>query len=169
MTGLSEANIRLALDITARVSMAFFVAAFAGTALARVWQHPFSRWLSINRDRFLLLLAFSHSLHLAAIIALVLFGSGVLNARFGEKGLLAAVAIAGFADTHSAAVSAASLVAAGKLPLHASAVPILVALSTNTISKIVVAVSSGGWRFARSVVPGLVLVIASAWGAFALM
>ncbi|HKD86521.1 MAG TPA: DUF4010 domain-containing protein [Terriglobales bacterium] len=109
------------------------------------------------------------SLLLAAIIALVLFGSGVLNARFGEKGLLAAVAIAGFADTHSAAVSAASLVAAGKLPLHASAVPILVALSTNTISKIVVAVSSGGWRFARSVVPGLVLVIASAWGAFALM
>ena len=108
------------------------------------------------------------SLLLAAIIASVLFVSGALNARFGEKGVLAAVAIAGFADTHSAAVSAASLVAAGKLRLVESAVPILVALTTNTISKVLVAVSSGGWKFARSVVPGLALVIASAWCAFAL-
>lgn len=109
------------------------------------------------------------SLLLAAIIAAVLFVAGALNARFGETGVLAAVAIAGFADTHSAAVSAASLVAAGKLALAESPVPILVGLTTNTISKIVVAVSSGGWKFARRVVPGLLLVIASGWAAFVLM
>jgi uncharacterized membrane protein (DUF4010 family) len=107
------------------------------------------------------------SLLLATIIAAVLFAAAAMNARFGEKGLLAAVAIAGLADPHSAAVSAASLVASGKLPLFESAVPILLGLTTNTIAKIVVAFSSGGWKFARSVVPGLLLVVAAAWGAFA--
>jgi uncharacterized membrane protein (DUF4010 family) len=109
------------------------------------------------------------SLLLAAIIASVLFVSGALNYHFGEAGVLLAVAVAGFADTHSAAVSAASLVAAGKLAVFKSAVPILLGLTTNTIGKIVVAGWSGGWEFASKVVPGLILVLAAAWGAFALI
>ena len=108
------------------------------------------------------------SLLLAGMIAVVLCLSGVLNAWFGEKGVLAAAAIAGFADTHSPAVSVASLVAGGKLAATESAVPILTGLTTNTVSKIVIAGWSGGWPFAVRVVPGLFLVIMAAWTGFAL-
>ena len=103
------------------------------------------------------------ALGLAGTIAVVLYLSAALNAWFGEKGLLAAAAIAGFADTHSAAVSVASLVAANKVPVREATVPILAALTTNTVSKVVVAGWAGGRHFATQVIPGLVLLIAAAW------
>ena len=42
--------------------------------------------------------------------------------------------------------------------------PILLALTTNTLSKCVAAVSAGGRPFAQQVVPGLLLILATAWG-----
>jgi hypothetical protein len=77
--------------------------------------------------------------------------------------LLIAASVAGFADTHSPAVAVASLVAAGKLGVEQAVVPILAALSTNTITKLSLAIASGGRRFAAQLIPGLVLVVASAW------
>jgi uncharacterized membrane protein (DUF4010 family) len=71
--------------------------------------------------------------------------------------------VAGFADTHSAAFSAASLVAAGKLSTADAIIPCLLALTTNTVTKSLFAVTSGGRRFAVQVIPGLILVIASVW------
>jgi hypothetical protein len=41
--------------------------------------------------------------------------------------------------------------------------PILLAMTANTISKAVVAYTSGGLEYAKRVVPGLVIVIAAAW------
>jgi uncharacterized membrane protein (DUF4010 family) len=41
--------------------------------------------------------------------------------------------------------------------------PILAGLATNTVTKMVVAISSGGRRFALQIIPGLILVILSAW------
>ena len=103
------------------------------------------------------------ALGLGGTIALVLLLSAALNAWFGERGVLAAVAIAGFADTHSAAVSVASLVAANKMAAREAVVPILAGLTTNTVSKVVFASAAGGRRFAAQVIPGLVLMIAAAW------
>jgi uncharacterized membrane protein (DUF4010 family) len=103
------------------------------------------------------------ALGLAGTIAVVLYLSAALNAWFGERGLLAAAAIAGFADTHSAAVSVASLVAANKVAVRDGSIPILAALTTNTVSKVVVASWAGGRNFAMQVIPGLVLLIAAAW------
>ncbi len=103
------------------------------------------------------------ALGLAGTIAVVLYLSAALNAWFGERGLLAAAAIAGFADTHSAAVSVASLVAANKVAVRDGSIPILAALTTNTVSKVVVASWAGGRSFAMQVIPGLVLLIVAAW------
>lgn len=103
------------------------------------------------------------ALGLAGTIAVVLYLSAALNAWFGERGLLAAAAIAGFADTHSAAVSVASLVVANKIAVGDGSIPILAALTTNTVSKIVVASWTGGRNFALQVIPGLVLLIVAAW------
>ena len=99
----------------------------------------------------------------AGVIAVVLLLSAALNAWMGKAGVIAAAIAAGFADTHSAAVSVASLVVADKMNAPAAVVPILAALTTNTISKAVVATSTGGRHFALQVIPGLVIMIAAAW------
>ena len=99
----------------------------------------------------------------AATLSIVLVTSAFLQDQFGEKGVIFAAAMAGFADTHSAAISVASLVASGKLPASDALLPILVGLSTNTVSKIILAATSGGRRFALRVVPGLVIVVFAAW------
>ena len=77
--------------------------------------------------------------------------------------MIAATALAGFADPHSAAIFVTSLVESNKLGLREAAVPILAALTANTITKIAVAISAGGRRFGLSVVPGLVFVCVAAW------
>jgi uncharacterized membrane protein (DUF4010 family) len=96
--------------------------------------------------------------------------AAALQEWLGKEGVIGAAAIAGFADTHSAAVAVASLVAAGKLSVNEAVLPILASLTTNTITKIVLAVLSGNWRFISAIIPGLVLVILAAWlgAAFAL-
>lgn len=99
----------------------------------------------------------------AALIAGVLFASAALNAWLGRVGVLLSTAVAGFADTHSAAVSVASLVQAGQLTAGQAVIPILAGLTTNTISKAVVAAWSGGGRYALQIIPGLAFVIAAAW------
>jgi uncharacterized membrane protein (DUF4010 family) len=99
----------------------------------------------------------------AATIAVVQLVSAALAAKFGRTGVVAAAAAAGFADTHSPAVAVASLVASGKLSAQESLFPILAGLSTNTVTKMVVAISSGSRRFASQIIPGLILVVLGAW------
>lgn len=103
------------------------------------------------------------ALGFAAMIGGVQLLAAALNAWLGKSGVLAASAVAGFADAHSTSVSVASLVAGGKLQVPDSVLPILVALSTNTITKIVFAVIYGTRTFALQIIPGLLLVIAAAW------
>lgn len=103
----------------------------------------------------------------ALTLSIILIACAALRDQFGENGVIFAAAIAGFADTHSAAISVASLVASGQLTPPDAVLPILAGLSTNTISKIVLAASSGGLSFALRVIPGLIMVALAAWvGAF---
>jgi uncharacterized membrane protein (DUF4010 family) len=103
---------------------------------------------------------------LAATVAAVTFVSGLMNAKFGQTGITAAAALAGFGDAHAAAVSVASLAAAGKLTTDQAILPILAAVTTNTITKGFLAFSAGGPDFAVRVVPGLTLMIAALWMTF---
>lgn len=103
------------------------------------------------------------ALTLAATIAVVMFVSAALRDAFGDLGVVLGAAAAGLADTHSPSIAIAALVASGKMSASDAVVPILVAMSTNTISKIVAAAASGGSRFAWRLVPGLVLVVAAVW------
>jgi uncharacterized membrane protein (DUF4010 family) len=99
----------------------------------------------------------------AAVVSLVMLGAAAVTARFGERGLVFAGAAAGFADTHSPAASVAALVASGRIAPAASVLPILAALTANTVTKAVLAAIAGGRHFAAQVVPGLVLVVLAAW------
>ena len=103
----------------------------------------------------------------ALTLSIILVACAALQDQFGEKGAILAAAIAGFADTHSAAISVASLVASGKVTAPDAILPILAGLSTNTISKILLAAANGGRSFALRVIPGLIMVAFAAWaGAF---
>jgi uncharacterized membrane protein (DUF4010 family) len=104
----------------------------------------------------------------AVMVTAVLFLSAALAHFFGATGGLLGVAIAGFADAHSSAVSAASLARSGGLTPNAALLAILLAFTTNTVTKAVVAWVSGGPKFAAGVLPGLLLMLIAAWaGAFA--
>jgi len=103
------------------------------------------------------------ALVLAAVLSLMLLLSAGLDAWLGETGVLAAAAVSGLADTHAAAVSVASLAAGGKLATESATMPILLAMTTNTISKCVAATLAGSWRYALQVIPGLLLTVAAAW------
>ncbi|WP_395711575.1 MgtC/SapB family protein [Reyranella sp.] len=107
------------------------------------------------------------ALGFAAILAVILLVAAAAQDWFGETGVLIAAAIGGLADTHSAAVSIASLVQEKRIEASMAVVPILAALSANTVTKAAFAIAVGGRTFALYVIPGLILMVAAAWlGAF---
>jgi DMSO/TMAO reductase YedYZ heme-binding membrane subunit len=61
--------IRLAIRVTARTSLLLFCTAFAASALAGWWRSPVTRAVLAYRRQIGLGFAFSHAVHLAAIIA----------------------------------------------------------------------------------------------------
>jgi sulfoxide reductase heme-binding subunit YedZ len=66
---MNEATLRMALHFTARMTFVVLVGAFTGNALRDLWPGAFSAWLSRRRDWFIVGIAASHTLHLAAIVA----------------------------------------------------------------------------------------------------
>ena len=100
----------------------------------------------------------------ALTLSIVLVLSAALRQWFGEAGAVFAAGLAGLVDTHASAISIAALVASGQLTPHDCVVPILAGFSTNTVTKVVLACTTGGRRFAVRVVPGVLLVAAAAWG-----
>jgi uncharacterized membrane protein (DUF4010 family) len=137
--------------------------AFGGLALARAARAPADAPLELGRAFDLKL-----PLILALVVTVTLLLAEVLNEEFGSSGLALATALTGFADAHAAAISAATLVAAGRLEADAAVVPILVALTTNSVTKAALAAGIGGWAYARRVIVGLALVLAAAWAGAAL-
>lgn len=99
----------------------------------------------------------------AAILAGVTAGMGLIDNAYGSAGASIAAGLAGVFDVHAATASAVSLVAKGTLDPHAVILPVLIAFSTNTGSKLVAAFVSGGARYGMAVGAGLVAVAAAAW------
>ena len=95
----------------------------------------------------------------AITITVILFLCAFLNQRYGNRGLFLGAALSGFADTHATAISIASLVSAGKLAPEAAVFPVLLGFATNTLTKVVVAFTVGGYRFALKLLPGLIAVV----------
>jgi uncharacterized membrane protein (DUF4010 family) len=137
--------------------------AYAGLTLLRAARVPVEGPLELGRAFDL-----KTPLLLALTVSVVLVAAEVLNDELGRSGVVLAAALAGFADSQSAAVSVASLVTTDRLEASAAVVPILVGLTTNTVTKAVLAAALGGRRYAWRVGTGLVLVIAAAWAGGAL-
>ena len=106
----------------------------------------------------------SKALMFAALLGTIVVASAACGEWFGATGTIVAAAVSGLADTHAAAISVASLAMAEKFPPAQAVVPILAALSTNTLTKILFAATSSTHAFAGAVIPGLALVALAAWG-----
>jgi uncharacterized membrane protein (DUF4010 family) len=101
------------------------------------------------------------------VVALAMTGITFLSSMmlnyFGEVGVMLTAAFTGFADAHASTASIAALAKSGLLPFDVIAAPVLLAVSSNSLSKCVVAWVSGGRRFAVYVVPGQVLLTLAMW------
>jgi uncharacterized membrane protein (DUF4010 family) len=108
---------------------------------------------------FSLLQSMGLALLISGIMALVAW----LQASFGNLATLAATALTGFADLHSASAAAITLSVHGAADAATMLTAVLLAFSTNSVSKIVAAYAAGGERFGTPVSLGLVVVAAAAW------
>ena len=77
-----------------------------------------------------------------AMIAVMLLIAAALRDWLGEAGVIAGAVVAGFVDPHSAAISVASLAASAKLAPLQAVMPILAAMKSDAIAKIVMAVGA---------------------------
>lgn len=93
--------------------------------------------------------------------------SAFLLRLLGHNGVSAAAFVTGLGDAHAATASVASLVAAGQLSNDELIVPAMMALAGNTLTKCVLAFSGGGWRFARLLAPGQLMIIGAMWAGLA--
>jgi hypothetical protein len=100
---------------------------------------------------------------LAAFVLLITLMSAALNAWLGSASLIYGAAATGLIDAHSVVASVSGLVGSGKLPLTDTPWAVLAALTSNTLTKSVIAIYSGSAAYRWRVLPGLLLLMAVVW------
>jgi uncharacterized membrane protein (DUF4010 family) len=86
------------------------------------------------------------ALKLAALIAVIGLVANVVSARIGDSGAFAVAALSGLADVDAVTLSLARMSGA-RLAIEAAALAVLVAVTSNTLSKTVMAAWVGGGSF----------------------
>lgn len=105
--------------------------------------------------------ALKPALVLAAILTTALFVGRWAAEVLGPDWAIAAAGAAGFADAHAGALGPATLADADVITLAAGLVGIATAVAANTVTKLVIAMSAGTWRFALRVAVGLLPGVAA--------
>ena len=109
--------------------------------------------------------AFDHktTLLMTGVVLSVTLLTAALQTWLGAMGMMIGAFVSGFADAHSSVASMSSLVHQGHASLVQAQWGILLAVSSNTLSKAAVAMTAGGRVFATWVLPGLFLVTSAVW------
>lgn len=98
----------------------------------------------------------------AAITGISLFSAFLLQ-HLGHYGANVAAFVSGLADVHAATASIASLVIAGRLGIDDLVISGLLALTANALTKCALALSNGGFSFARYLIPGQLVILGAVW------
>ncbi len=106
------------------------------------------------------------SLAFAAVLTGVTMLAAIAGERFGAAAVIAAAAIAGTVDVHAAAAAVGVLVHSGNVAVSDGGLPLALAFSTNTVSKLIAAWVGGGPRFVVAVLPGLIGLLAVVWASW---
>jgi len=83
--------------------------------------------------------------------------------RFGATGVYAGAALAGFADAHSSVASLTALHIGGRLEERDLLLGVLVSVSANSATRVVVAFSTGGVGYGARVAISLAASLTAAW------
>lgn len=95
--------------------------------------------------------ALTPALILAAVISLVVVAGAWMQGRYGAAGANVVAATGGLADAHATGVAIAGLAHVHQLTAVSASYAILLALATNTLSKVVAAAVGGGRRYAVTI------------------
>ena len=148
-----------ALAIVGPSLLAMAIAALAAASLSLLFQHGAPASHGAGGRAFNLL----HAVGFATLLTGVTATMAIINSWLGTNASSAAAGIAGLFDVHAAAASTLSLAAKGAIAPSAVLFPILIAFSTNSVSKVVAAFSTGGVRYGVPVTAGLLSIAAAAW------
>jgi uncharacterized membrane protein (DUF4010 family) len=105
------------------------------------------------------------ALLVAALIGGVTLVVAVAQRHFGEAGLYASVALAGLGDAHAPVASLASLYATAQLEPRLLVGGVLLAVTSNSATRLVTAFVAGGAAYGWRVGGALALGLAAAWTA----
>ncbi len=141
-------------------SLGAALVAALGSAVFHLWRKRGTATAAPTPGRAFNLL---YALGFAAILTAVTAAVSLADRYFGNAAAAATSAAAGAFDVHAAATSVLSLAASGKLAVAAVRVPILIAFSTNTVSKLVAAFVGGGRAYGLEVGLGLTITAAAGW------
>ena len=158
------ANPRLANDLLPVLLIVTLVAAVYGAVLSYL-----TKQTHLPRELPGRAFELKRAFGFALLITVVMFVSAFLADRYGAAGASVGVALAGFADAHSATASAATLANSGNMSVTTAVLAILLAVSANTLTKSIIAFVSGGMGFGVRVVLGLVLMMIALWGGATLL
>src|SRR5215469_2375517 len=95
----------------------------------------------------------------AVLVTAISFVAAVVQRRVGSAGVLLTAAVSGLADAHAVAGSVGSLAARSAIPLRDAGLAVLLGLSTNAVTKVVLAATSGPSAYLVRVVAGQVAVL----------
>jgi uncharacterized membrane protein (DUF4010 family) len=165
-TGLQLAAVLAAINARLFGHMLLPLAAFVATATLFGWLTGRTALRADHTDAAVGGRAFDPATAaiVATLFAAMLVAVGIANRWFGAEGALTAALLGAFLDTHATAASVAGLNASGALGQPLAAIGIALAVSANTITKLVAAGAAGGANYLRRLAPGLIAMLVALWG-----
>jgi uncharacterized membrane protein (DUF4010 family) len=155
---LSAVHAPLAMQVLWPAFAAASVSALFAVVFMRKSHSTETTDLSLGRP-----LSLRSGLLFGLVLGIVLFTSAFLAKELGPRGAVAAIAAAGFADAHSAAISAGLMRQREVISAEVAQLAVLLAFTTNALVKIVVSWAAGPRAYATSVTIGVIFSVASAW------
>jgi uncharacterized membrane protein (DUF4010 family) len=99
----------------------------------------------------------------AVLVTAISFLASLVQRRFGSAGILTVATVSGFADAHAFTGSAGALVARSAVPVNAAALAVLLAITSNALTKVVLAGTAGPRPYLVRVLLGQLLVLGATW------
>jgi uncharacterized membrane protein (DUF4010 family) len=96
------------------------------------------------------------------VFVLVLLVSRAAQIYFGNTGILISSLVSGLADVDAIALSVSELSRSGGLEVSVASQAVIIATAANTLSKGVIVLAGGDSKLRKVILPGLVLILASA-------
>ena len=106
------------------------------------------------------------ALFFAGLVTLLSLATILVQRLGGVASVLVTSALAGFVDAHAPAAAVSSVYASGQISLQGAEYAVLLALTTNALTKCGLALASRCAPYARRVIIGVVLSIGAAWVVF---